>query len=89
MTGAAAITIEIKLFAWLTKHLPPGATGQRAPLAIAPGTTAADVIDQLRIPPKEAHLVLVNGIHYSPEERRTRVLKEGEVLAIWPLVAGG
>ena len=61
MTGAAAITIEIKLFAWLTKHLPPGATGQRAPLAIAPGTTAADVIDQLRIPPKEAHLVLVNG----------------------------
>jgi molybdopterin converting factor small subunit len=35
------------------------------------------------------HLVLVNGVYIAPDQRDTRVLQEGETLAIWPPVAGG
>ena len=41
------------------------------------------------MPPKLVHLVLVNGVYVPPEERATRTLVEGDVLAIWPPVAGG
>jgi len=84
-----AIMVTLKLFASLTQHLPPDASGQQAMLELAHGTTPADVIHELHTPPEKAHLVLVDGIYLSPEERSVRVLAEGEVLAIWPLVAGG
>ena len=38
---------------------------------------------------KLVHLVLVNGVYVQPEERASRVLKDGDVLAIWPPIAGG
>jgi molybdopterin converting factor small subunit len=34
-------------------------------------------------------LVLVNGKYIKPEDRDTTTLLEGDVLAIWPPVAGG
>ena len=41
------------------------------------------------MPPKLVHLVLVNGVFIAPEDRATRTLVEGDVLAIWPPIAGG
>ena len=41
------------------------------------------------LPPKLVHLVLVNGRYIEPEQRLTQTLKEGDVLAIWPPIAGG
>ncbi len=41
------------------------------------------------MPPKLVHLVLVNGVYIPPEERATRTFVEGDVLAIWPPIAGG
>jgi sulfur-carrier protein len=41
------------------------------------------------MPPKLVHLVLVNGTYIYPEKRGTQVLAEGDVLAIWPPIAGG
>jgi sulfur carrier protein ThiS len=35
------------------------------------------------------HLVLVNGEFVPPAERSGRMLAEGDVLAIWPPIAGG
>jgi sulfur carrier protein ThiS len=35
------------------------------------------------------HLVLINGHYVPPEQRASRVLNEGDVLAIWPPIAGG
>jgi sulfur carrier protein ThiS len=35
------------------------------------------------------HLVLINGVFVPPPERTSRALKEGDVLAIWPPIAGG
>jgi molybdopterin converting factor small subunit len=33
--------------------------------------------------------VLINGVYVAPEDRATRTLVEGDVLAIWPPIAGG
>jgi sulfur carrier protein ThiS len=38
---------------------------------------------------KIVKLVLVNGVYIPPERWQTQVLNEGDVLAIWPPVAGG
>jgi sulfur carrier protein ThiS len=49
----------------------------------------AKIIEPYGLPPKLVHLVLVNGVYVPPEERLSRVLVEGDVLAIWPPIAGG
>jgi sulfur carrier protein ThiS len=41
------------------------------------------------LPAKLVHLVLVNGHFIAPEQRALHVLAEGDVLAIWPPIAGG
>jgi sulfur carrier protein ThiS len=41
------------------------------------------------LPEKLVHLVLVNGSYVAPEKRPTQTLNEGDVLAIWPPIAGG
>ncbi|MFM9916186.1 MAG: MoaD/ThiS family protein [Rhizobacter sp.] len=82
--------ITFKLYASLTDYLPPEArTGNRVSLDVADGTTIAQVIEPFAMPQKLVHLVLVNGVYVEPAERLTRVLKEDDVLAIWPPIAGG
>jgi molybdopterin converting factor small subunit len=35
------------------------------------------------------HLVLINGKYIEPDKRWSQTLVEGDVLAIWPPIAGG
>ncbi len=82
--------ISFKLYATLTDYLPPEArSGNRVELDIAPSATIADVIAPYGLPMKLVHLVLVNGHYVAPEDRAARTFQEGDVLAIWPPIAGG
>ncbi len=82
--------ITFKLFASLGEYLPPEARrDNRITLDVAPGTTITSIIEPLAMPPKSVHLVLINGAYVPPEERATRPLVAGDVLAIWPPIAGG
>lgn len=82
--------ITFKLYAGLTDYLPPDRrAGNRTVLDIPPESTVADVIAPFQLPMKLVHLVLINGVYVAPEQRATRTLQEGDVLAIWPPVAGG
>jgi sulfur carrier protein ThiS len=56
---------------------------------VTEGTTVQQVIDRFNLPAKLVHLVLVDGAYVAPADRGTKVLKEGEALAIWPPIAGG
>jgi sulfur carrier protein ThiS len=47
------------------------------------------LVERYRLPLKEVHLVLVNGSYIAPEHRASKTLVEGDVLAIWPPIAGG
>jgi sulfur carrier protein ThiS len=82
--------ITFKLYASLTDYLPAASrTSNRVELELAEGTAIAQVIEPFNLPQKMVHLVLVNGVYVPPEDRFTRVLVEGDVLAIWPPIAGG
>lgn len=82
--------ITLKLFASLTDYLPPESKYTNiVALDIAPDTTIAQLVAQHRLPDKLVHLVLVNGSYIAPENRAAKTLAEGDVLAIWPPIAGG
>lgn len=68
--------ITFKLFATLTDYLPLAAR-------------RANLIEPFGLPPRLVHLVMVNGHYIQPAERLTRTLVDGDVLAIWPPIAGG
>ncbi len=86
--------VTFKLYAMLAAHLPNEYRGHRRDgnelaLDVPDGATVAEVIKEFHLPEKLVHLVLVDGKYIAPPERELRVLQEGEVLAIWPPIAGG
>lgn len=84
------MTITLKLFASLASYLPADAqSGHRVDLAVEPGTTVLDVIRRWRVPEEACAIVLVDGVWIARPDRATRALSEGDVVAIWPPVAGG
>lgn len=82
--------ITFKLFATLTDYLPADARrSNQLELDVAPDAPIAQIIEPFGLPPKLVHLVLVNGKYVAPEQRMSSTLSEGDVLAIWPPIAGG
>ena len=82
--------ITFKLFATLTDYLPHGSRNTNVvALDVAPEATILQIIEPFGLPPNLVHLVLVNGKYINPADRGTQTLKTGDVLAIWPPIAGG
>ena len=82
--------ITLKLFASLTDYLPPEARYTNIlQLEVAPEATISQIIEPFGLPSKMVHLVLINGSYIEPDKRLTQTLVEGDVLAIWPPIAGG
>ena len=82
--------ITFKLFATLTDYLPADARRSNlVSLDVADDATIAQIIAPFGMPDKLVHLVLVNGTFIPPEDRASKTLVEGDVLAIWPPIAGG
>ncbi|WP_396428672.1 MoaD/ThiS family protein [Limnohabitans sp.] len=84
------MNITFKLFATLTDYLPAEARrSNQVTLDVTQDTSISQIIEPFGMPPKLVHLVLVNGKYIKPEDRDTTTLVKGDVLAIWPPVAGG
>lgn len=82
--------ITLKLFASLTDYLPADARGGNVvELDAAADASISQIIEPFGLPPQLVHLVLVNGAYVEPSRRLTQTLREGDVLAIWPPIAGG
>jgi len=82
--------ITFKLFAGLSDRLPVDARRSNALLVEIPdGSNLAQLIDAWALPPRMVHLVLVNGEYVAPAKRAERQLSAGDVVAIWPPIAGG
>ena len=77
--------IEVRLFSLLTDYLPESATGRSVRLAVPDGATVGDVVEQLNVPDGLAKLIFVDGVHSKSDS----VLAEGNVLSIFPPIAGG
>ncbi|MEJ2344597.1 MAG: MoaD/ThiS family protein [Gammaproteobacteria bacterium] len=81
--------VTVKLFATLSDLLPPETRDNAVELEVPADITPNAVIDQFRVPRKLAHLVLRNGIYIEPEQRDQPLFEDGDVIAIWPPIAGG
>jgi molybdopterin converting factor small subunit len=83
------LQVTLKLFASLSSCLPAGAQRNKVELEIGDDVSIWSLLDSHNVPRDKCHLVLLNGIFKAPEERDTVKLQEGDVLAVWPPVAGG
>ena len=80
--------IHFELYASLMAYLPQPSSRHRATLEVADDCTPLQLLDTHGVPREQAHLVCVNGV-FVPIEERDKPLNEGDVLAVWPPVAGG
>ena len=77
--------VEVRLFANLARLLPPGSQNKRAKMTVRKGSTVDDLLDKLSIPPRVTNIVMINGVH---KDRKTE-LEEGDVVSVFPPIAGG
>ena len=72
--------IEVRLFATLR-------VGRDKVCFFAPedAATVEDILDKLNIPVTEAAIMLINGFH----SKATDNVKDGDVVSVFPPVAGG
>jgi sulfur carrier protein len=80
---AEIMKFEIKLYAGLEENLPGGQRKSEAELR--EGATVGDALKFLTLEERFLAIILVNGVHAGPET----VLREGDVLSIFPPLAGG
>ena len=82
--------ITFKLYASLTDYLPADKRrSNEMTLDVPEGATIEQVTEPFQLPQKLVHLVLINRRYIAPPDRPTLPLQPGDVLAIWPPVAGG
>lgn len=82
--------VTLKLYATLADYLPVAARSEHAVRLDVPPETTIDVLTApFNLPAKLTHLVLVNGVYVAREQRGSHRLTEGDVVAIWPPIAGG
>ena len=77
--------IEVRLFATFRDYLPAGGAGFAYKKVLNGQTTVQDVIDELKLPSEIPKIIIVNGRHSNPDY----ALKDGDILSIFPPVAGG
>lgn len=77
--------VVVHLTATLRAYLPPGTRGDSVVLDVPDGTTVEQVVHSLRVPPDLERLTVVNGRDVTPD----RTLAEGDVLSLFPPLAGG
>ena len=77
--------VEVRLFANLAKLLPPGSQNKRATITVKKGTTIDELLEKLKLPSNITNVVMVNGASKSRETQ----LEEGDVVSVFPPIAGG
>jgi len=81
-----ALRITVRLLASYRQHLPPSHDDQAGyVLQVAPGTPVGQLLAGLPIPAGDRYTFFVNGRHAD----RDQVLREGDVISIFPAVGGG
>ncbi|MFW9788714.1 MAG: MoaD/ThiS family protein [Candidatus Thorarchaeota archaeon] len=78
--------VNIKLYATLRHLSPPGTeVGEAFPLELESGTIP-EVLEKLKIDISKTKMLLLNGVHVRNIDLQ---LKDGDLLVIFPPVAGG
>lgn len=81
--------VTVKLYATLGDYLPAGSKNNRVEVEPVGDASVLSVLQPFALPAKLTHLVLLNGVFIPPDERATTPVRDGDVLAVWPPIAGG
>ena len=83
------VKIEVQLYAFLRQYLPEGTDGFTVRMELSRPMSVSEVLGkELSVPERVLESVTVLMVNGSPAEP-DRVLQDGDVLAVLPLVAGG
>lgn len=77
--------ITVKLFATLVRFRDGSRADRPFEVELPDGSLVKDLIDTLKIPPEETHVVFINNII----EEHSSELKDGDVVGLFPPVGGG
>ncbi len=77
--------VTVKLFATLVRFKDGTRVGKPFEVELPEGAVIQDLIDHLKIPVEEAHIVFVNNII----EENHSSLKDGDTVGMFPPVGGG
>ena len=84
------VRMTLKLYASLTQYLPEAFRRNHAmPMEVDASTTIESIVAPLGMPAQSVKLVVLNGVFVPPSERAVTRFADGDVLAIWPPIAGG
>jgi len=82
--------IELKLFMMFITYGPADQVDGRSKLRLEPGARFIDVLRKINMPVEEDKIIVINGIsHKQGEEVNALELNDGDVVAIFPPIAGG
>jgi sulfur carrier protein ThiS len=88
--GVGKVRMTLKLYASLTQFLPDAFRKSHAmPMVVDAAATIESIIAPLGMPPGLVKLVVLNGVFVPPSQRPLTRFTDGDVLAIWPPIAGG
>ena len=76
---------EIRLFANFRDFLPPGSGSSSFTTSFEGQKTVKEIIEELRLPDDIPRIVVVNGLHTEADH----VLQDGDVVSLFPPLAGG
>ena len=81
MTNKKNITVVVKFFANLRDNAPPKKT-----VRLPTGSTVNTVLEMFTISQETKLIILING---SPHQTRETLINDGDIVAIFPPLAGG
>ena len=82
--------IELKLFMMFKKYGPPDQVDGRSRMQVEPGTRFIDILNTISMPVEEDKIIVINGIsHKQCDAVNELEIKDGDIVAIFPPIAGG
>ena len=77
--------VEIRLFATFRQYLPKGSQDFSCTKTFEKKISVDEIADEMKLPPDIPRITIVNGNSVSGNY----ILKDGDALSIFPLIAGG
>jgi len=82
--------IELKLFMRFRDYLPEGAVDGKTRMTLNPDTTFEELLTDIGMSVPEDKIIVINGISYKQGNTVNKLkLNDGDVVAIFPPIAGG
>lgn len=79
------ITVQVKLYATLRRHVPDLDVGEAMPVELSEDATVGSLLEKLELPEEQVKVTFVNGTVRKEDYR----LSDGDEVGIFPPVGGG